>query len=764
MKRRKFSLIVAVVLVMVMSLGSLSYAGEAKSDSEDTKVPILNSISMSINDLNPNEEFSFYADITDVSDTGIDRMELSWIREGTNGEGRNTVSLQTSGSSESKHSFLPTMYRGNWLIKEVRVYNNNGQSMTYNREEDYELIKTLDFTFAGSDPTDTVAPVLKSIKVVDSDYKAPGEVTIEAKITDDKSSDVNAQISYSSQKPAKNSDNVYSSGYTLKKQPDGKYRTSIELPNRYAKQYCWGVRLEDNSGNVMNYSKYADILKEVYGDLENYVQFDMDVDLIPSNYAKDTTKPELVSFSYSQEELTPPTRLYTRLDLKDDESGFDSFCGWAYFKNEAATYENNIAIDVGLDADGIAQDYYCAKLDLSHYENPGKIYLDRIVIYDRAGNQMEYSVDKGTLKKEYVTVVPESEADQYVLKTNTLHQDYIEKIANCPEGSKVLCDISGKKIIPKEFFDKLKEKDITVVFEDIYGETYDKTGIQWVVNGKDIVNETKDIDMSVTLGNDVYCYWLLKEYEFPEVEYDNTLPEEERLDKARIQQRKIAEDYWNYVKEQRKDELTAEEADRYLKKTLEIINTSDTEVSSAVMEATGYTPYLNIEFPSENGLLPCKSIVRIKPAYATRNLIGTNDLYLFYINGDKYSKEDSGIDMTADAYYDLTITHNSEYWLTQADINDVPKPDGTVKPGDSEKPGDGGSSDSGKQDPAKDNAGSTDQVKGGDNASANAANTDANAAKTGDQMNLPLLIGVMIAAAFAAILTVCMRRRKTNVK
>ena len=156
--------------------------------------------------------------------------------------------------------------------------------------------------------------------------------------------------------------------------------------------------------------------------------------------------------------------------------------------------------------------------------------------------------------------------------------------------------------------------------------------------------------------------------------------------------------------------------------------------------------------------------MRIKPAYATRNLIGTNDLYLFYINGDKYSKEDSGIDMTADAYYDLTITHNSEYWLTQADINDVPKPDGTVKPGDSEKPGDGGSSDSGKQDPAKDNAGSTDQVKGGDNASANAANTDANAAKTGDQMNLPLLIGVMIAAAFAAILTVCMRRRKTNVK
>lgn len=155
--------------------------------------------------------------------------------------------------------------------------------------------------------------------------------------------------------------------------------------------------------------------------------------------------------------------------------------------------------------------------------------------------------------------------------------------------------------------------------------------------------------MSVTLGNDVYYYWLLKAYEFPEVEYDNILPEEERLDKARIQQRKIAEDYWNYVKDQRKDKLIAEEADGYLKKTLEIINTSDTEVSSAVMEATQYIPYLKIEFPSKN-------------------------------------------------------------------------------------------------------------------AAANTANTDANAAKTGDQMNLPLLIGVMIAAAFAGILTVCMRRRKTSVK
>lgn len=701
MKRRKFSLIVAAVLVMVVSLGSLSYAGEAKSDSEDTKVPILNKITMSTNNLNPNEEFSFDADITDVSDTGINRLELSWIREGTNGEGRNTVSLQTSGSSESKHSFLPTMYRGSWQIKEVSVYNNNGQSMTYNREEDFDLIKTLDFTFAGSDPDDTEAPVLKSIKVVDSDYKAPGEVTIEAEITDDKSSDVNAQINYASQKPAKNNDNVHTSGYTLEKQADGKYRASVELPNQYVKQYCWGVRLEDNSGNVVNYSKYGDLLKEVYGDLENYVQFDMDADLTPSNYDKDTTKPELVSVSYSQKELTPPVRLYTRLDLKDDESGFDLFCGRAYYKNESGTYENNVAIEVGLDADGIAQDYYCAKLDISRYENPGKIYLDRVVIYDRAGNQMEYSVDKGTLNKDYVTVVPESEADQYVLKTDTLHQDYIEKIANCPEGSKVLCDISGGKIIPKEFFDKLKGKDITVVFEDIYGDPYDKTGIQWIINGKDIVNETKDVNMEVTLGEDVYCYWLLKNYKFPEVEYDNTLPEEECLEKARVQQRKIAEDYWNYVREQKKDELTAEEADYYLKKTLEIINTSDTEVSSAVMEATHYTPYLKIVF-KPNEVLPCKSIVRIKTAYATRNLIGTDDLNLFYIEGDKYSKEDSDINMAADAYYDLEITHNSEYWLTQADVNDAPKPGGTVKPGDSGKPGDGGNSDSGKQDPAKD--------------------------------------------------------------
>lgn len=762
MKRKRISLIITAVLVMVMSLGSLSYADETKSG------PTLTEILMSSNDIKPEDEFEISFKAYDSS-SGIQDINLTWMLEGTDGEGRNSYTMSVSGTEKYKFSIEASTYSGKWLIKEAVIRNGNNDSTTYTREQNYDLLKNLDFTFAGkANPNDKQAPELKSIKVVESEYTAPGTVTLEAEITDDKSDEVTAQVNYVSALPKQDEspiiigDMYYSitdgtnMAYMLEKQANGKYQVTIDLPNKYLKWQCLGVRLEDQSGNSVTYTEHAKLLQDLYGNGENYIKLDTNIDLTPSNYQEDTKTPTMESFQHNSTKLYPPSMLITRLDLKDDESGFGDFCGYAFYKNEKGDYEKGVPIERALDDEGSQLDYYNAKLELPRYEDPGELYLDRVVFTDAVGNRADYSVSAGTLKKQLVTVA--SDLSEYTLKTSTTEEDYIAKISALQNGSKVLCDIATEKVIPKKLFDKIKGKDITITFEDIYGEASNKQGIQWIINGRDIVNDTIDVDMTIKLSDDVYCPWILKDYKFTDVDYDESLPEDERVEKAREQQRKIATDYWNYLKE-----LGYENTDEYLEKTINEINTGDTEASSAIMQVMGYTHYLSIKF-AENGLLPCKSIVRIKPEYATRHMIGAKNLYLFYIDGNEYSQVDDGISMSDDAYYDLTITHNSEYWLTQADINDVPKPDGTVKPGDSEKPGDGGSSDSGKQDPAKDNAGSTDQVKGSDNAAANTANADANAAKTGDHMNLPLLIGVMIAAAFAAILTVCMRRRKTNVK
>lgn len=737
MKRKKLSLITAVVLMIVMLIGSISYAEDVPAGSEgDVQKPVLHSINMSETRLAPNQTVTFETSISDSSNKGIDRIELTWTREGSDGQGRNIVTRNIGTDSSTEYQFESTMYLGNWLIQTATVYNNEGENTTYTRNKDAELLKNLDFYYEGSDPNDVTSPVLQNIRVVESNYTAPGEVTIEAEITDDKSSEVRAQVDYASQLSAQSKGAGFSNGCNLEKQSDGKYRATVTLETRYVKMYCWSVRLEDNSGNVATYTKYVEALQKLYGNDANYVNFDMDADLVPSNYKEDTTKPELISFSYAQKKITTPARLYTRIDLRDAESGFDLFCGQAYYKNSDGSYEQSAPIEVATDSEGIAKDYYCSKLDIASNKNPGDVYLDRIVISDRAGNQNEYSVAQGSLEKQLVEVA--SENGKYVLKTSTLTDNWINQITQCDDGRQVLCDISGNKVIPKEFFDQLKGRDITVVFEDLYGDEFDRTGIQWVINGKDIIHETKDVNMKVELSQNVYCFWT-EGYKFPDIEYDQTLPEEEALENARVQQRKIAKDFWDGWKEK-----GYQNTDEYLNKTLDIINNFDTEVSGAIMDVVGCTPYLNIQF-EDNGELPCESIVRIKPQYALRNMIGMDKLFLFYVKGEQFSKEDSGITLADDAYYDLTITHNSDYWLTQADVTDTPKPGTAVEPN---KPGASG------QNPAKDPAGAAGKT----DASKGAAVADA--AKTGDDFPIGLCAVLLLLALGGSIAAVAVRRKQ----
>ena len=82
MKRKRISLIITAVLVMVMSLGSLSYADETKSG------PTLTEILMSSNDIKPEDEFEISFKAYDSS-SGIQDINLTWMLEGTDGEGRN---------------------------------------------------------------------------------------------------------------------------------------------------------------------------------------------------------------------------------------------------------------------------------------------------------------------------------------------------------------------------------------------------------------------------------------------------------------------------------------------------------------------------------------------------------------------------------------------------------------------------------------------------------------------------------------------------
>ena len=502
---------------------------------------------------------------------------------------------------------------------------------------------------------------------METNYEAPCTVTIEADISDNMSETIQAQIDYNTVIPKKidwsNSINgvVYGelSGYghncVFSKQETGKYEAQITIPNKYIKYYMLSIRLQDGMGNYVNYTYREDELKEVYGN-NNYVHLDTNLDLTPTNYEKDTTAPVLKEFLHNKTIMQTPALLETTIKVEEKESLCNFVVGRAFFRNEDGTFNKAISILRKTASDGtVLPNEHSAKLEFSRYENPGEIYVYRVELIDDAGNTSYYSIEDGTLEKQVIKVI--SDETKYTLETSNRTEDYIQQIAQLPEGSTVLCNIATNKIIKKELFDAIKGKDIKITFEDVYGYTYNSKGIQWILNGKDIVNETKDIDMTVNMWVRSYCPYLLDDYKFPEYKDGEKVYEEYQIE--------VLTDYFNYLKTK-----GYKNTDNYLEKAKKLLHEMQDggyDIESLIMESTWFTKYLSIEF-ANNGLLPAEFIVRIKPEYATRNIIGAKDLFLFYVNGNKFEQVMENVGLAIDDYYDLKISHNSEYWLINEPI------------------------------------------------------------------------------------------------
>ncbi len=239
-----------------------------------------------------------------------------------------------------------------------------------------------------------------------------------------------------------------------------------------------------------------------------------------------------------------------------------------------------------------------------------------------------------------------------------------------------MCNVyQNNQIIKKQLFDAIKGKNITVVFENMFSTTYDSTGIQWIINGKDIVNKTKDIDVSATLSVKTYSKYIVPEYkfneslesdffethQFNESNYNEVISELHKLQEKEIRK------YFKFLKDNH-----YKDTDIYLKKSLNMLENSEATVKNIIMNANGYVNYLSIDFPN-NGKLPGKMKIRVKPEYASRNIIGTSGLKLYYINGNKYDLEEDNINLDVENYYNFTIDHNSEFMLTEGTIDTLSK-------------------------------------------------------------------------------------------
>ena len=188
-------------------------------------------------------------------------------------------------------------------------------------------------------------------------------------------------------------------------------------------------------------------------------------------------------------------------------------------------------------------------------------------------------------------------------------------------------------------------------------------GIQWIINGKDIVKDTKDINMAVTLSVDIYNKLLVPEYNFDFDEYieiDMKMQEESNSEEEYIAKKKEwlsseINKYFDYLTEQGYANI-----EQYREKALELTNDEDMLYGGAmpsdfIAESNpDQVNYIAIKF-ADNGELPCKTKVRLKADYATRGLIGAKGLKLYYMDGNNYELEQDSIELDEENYYNFTL-------------------------------------------------------------------------------------------------------------
>lgn len=670
---KKVIKLIAIILMLIVVFGLSKTIVFAQ---EDITPPSIVTLSLNKTSLKVGETLMFDMEIEDDF-SGGKNFYVQWqLKEDhTKSIGKQYDILRDVGKYE--YSIPMNTIAGEWQAVYISIGDNADNNRFYYRGSSEELLSKLDFTIENTDQ-DTEAPIVSNVKKITTNVNAPGEVIIQYDVTDNKSGVNSAGITYYPSGDLSNSTTVPS-----EKISGNTYRASFIVDSKYKKFVFAYIQARDEAGNYKNFT-YSDL------GLTN------ELDIIPDNYIEDSTAPELISYEYDYNKLQIPDSLTVTMDIKEEESGFSSFFGRAYFKSDDGKYHKETVISSAVNNQGtVMTNKGSVRLDFGDEETfTGKIYLYKIELKDNVGNSSTYTVENGNLDKKEFSV---SRIEKnYTLTTRTSKKDYIDEISKLQDGSTVLCHVErGNQIIEKELFDAIKGKDITITFMSIYkgsseitssGEissATSTTGIQWIINGKDVVNETKDIDMTIKISKKKYSKYIIPGYEinrdfemdfWNKIDFENTSQKEiQELDKElkKMQKNEIKK-YFDSLKK-----------DGYIIGN-EVYDNSFKELEYgadcilAIIYGNDNTDYISIEF-AENGILPCKTIIRMKSNYAMRALIGAKDLKVYYADDDNYELVQDSINMDDEKYYNFTVTHNSEFCLTNKNFEKLAKVDENEK-------------------------------------------------------------------------------------
>lgn len=323
-----------------------------------------------------------------------------------------------------------------------------------------------------------------------------------------------------------------------------------------------------------------------------------DLAVVLTDIVEDNDAPTLVSWKYPASVVYTPDTMTMQITASDKTSAPNSVDVWLQKEGDdtvsipgATTIVKSgktTVFDVGF--------------EFPKYYVDGILYVGKIRVSDNAGNSTTYSVEDGTLEKKTIEVIDGASGDYYTSTTDAALLDIVRGAAE-EKGKTVLINVTEKNpIVPKEVFEIIAGKDVTVIFEKMYANFQSTSqvddGIEWVMYGKHVDKaKAKDINAYV----------------------------------------KIVEESWsNLAAETDFKKPKNEKKDRFIRFIF-----------------------------ANNGELPGKATIRFKPGFTLRNFTNANDMRLYYLNDETgdISLIQKNIKTEKTGYFHFNITHNSSYAL-----------------------------------------------------------------------------------------------------
>ena len=250
-------------------------------------------------------------------------------------------------------------------------------------------------------------------------------------------------------------------------------------------------------------------------------------DLVNAESVVDTTAPELASFTLEKTTVEAPGKIKVRATVTDDISGGayvravftyrvetdENDKGsniYVYMNQETGKYEyyKEYKLSVLLDS------YYSdneneeetihtngilgGNIDISQYMPEATYTIDYISVEDKAGNYKYYDDKRDSAEnlpdfvKNMAINIRNNSNKSYEVTTGTSNADMVSSIQNASNDAIIKVDYTTNDTLVQGVFDAIKGTNKILSLES--------EGVTWEFNGSDITQPTKNINLSVYIG------------------------------------------------------------------------------------------------------------------------------------------------------------------------------------------------------------------------------------------------------------------------